>query len=49
MKISLSSRSKEGGKCQLAILHPMKLSIYALHTTEGHALHGSKMFFFFYL
>ncbi|KAJ6643754.1 Protein PTHB1, partial [Pseudolycoriella hygida] len=34
--------SKEGGKCQLAILHPMKLSIYALHTTEGHALHGDQ-------
>ncbi|KAG4078630.1 hypothetical protein HA402_015220 [Bradysia odoriphaga] len=34
--------SKENGKCQLAILHPMKLSIYAIHTTEGHASHGDQ-------
>lgn len=36
----LFSGSDQEGKRQLAVLHPMKLSVYTLNTIEGNAEHG---------
>lgn len=36
----MNSGSDQEGRRQLAILHPMKLSVYTLQTTDGNAEHG---------